>query len=224
MKGPEPVVPNRRGGLAKAPGSLSPKRVRLEIAKHGRAPATGAGCVAASCAAAERSRDDASANRSRLRQSVANQSCLRQSVANRRRRVAIQRVPRRVSRVSREPDRPRDSPRRVDATTHGRVRQRRPDKSAILPEGIDELVEGVEPLADGGGVREGLEDPLAEPPATGGGDGGVEKVQERAVDVAVVAANEVEGGHRGGVESDDVWSASLAEPPGTPTVRFRVQG
>ena len=213
MKRTEPVVPNRRGGLAKAPGSLSPKRVRLEIAKHGRAPAAGAG-VAASCAAAERSRDDASANR----------SCLRQSVANRRRRVAIQRVPRRVSRVSREPDRPRDSPRRVDATTHSRVRQRRPDKSAILPEGIDELVEGVEPLADGGGVREGLEDPLAEPPATGGGDGGVEKVQERAVDVIVVAANEVEGGHRGGVESDDVWSASFAEPPGTPTVRFRVQG
>ena len=190
MKRTEPVVPNRRGGLAKAPGSLSPKRVRLEIAKHGRAPAAGAG-VAASCAAAERSRDDASANRSCLRQSVANRSRLRQSVANRRRCVAIQRVPRRVSRVSREPDRPRDSPRRVDATTHSRVRQRRPDKSAILPEGIDELVEGVEPLADGGGVREGLEDPLAEPPATGRGDGGVEKVQERAVRVAVVAANEV---------------------------------
>ena len=177
MKRPESVVPDPTG-LAKTPGSLSPKPV-VEIAKHGRAPAAAVEVAAASCAAAERGRDDA-ANRRRLRQSV----------ANRRRRVAIQRVPRRVSRVSREPDRPRDSPRRVDAT-HTSVRQRRPDKSAILPEGIDELVEGVEPLADGGGVREGLEDPLAEPPATGRGDGGVEKVQERAVRVAVVAAKEV---------------------------------
>ena len=176
MKRPESVVPDPTG-LAKTPGSLSPKPV-VEIAKHGRAPAAAVEVAAASCAAAERGRDDA-ANRRRLRQSV----------ANRRRRVAIQRVPRRVRRVSRESDRPRDTPRRVDAADG--VRQRRPDGAAVLPEEIDKLVEGVEPLADGGGVREGLEDPLAEPPATGRGDGGVEKVQERAVRVAVVAAKEV---------------------------------
>ena len=78
----------------------------------------------------------------------------------------------------------------ADAATDG-AEQAGADCVVVEPSTLDELVEGVEPLADGGGVREGLEDPLAEPPATGRGDGGVEKVQERAVRVAVVAANEV---------------------------------
>ena len=77
-------------GLAKAPGSLSPEPV-AEIAKHGRALAPVV--AVAGCKSPDR---------------------------NRRRRVAIHRVPRRVRRVRRESDGPRDTPRRVDAAADAR--------------------------------------------------------------------------------------------------------